>query len=80
MIHPGGGGIAYGSTKQKLYSRSSTMSELVAVDDFLLKVLLVQNFMEGQGIPIESQVLQDNESTISMCKKGQEVLSKQTRA
>ena len=35
MMHPGGGGIASGSTRQKLNTRSSTMSELVAADDFL---------------------------------------------
>lgn len=34
MMHPGGGGIAFGSTKQKSNTWSSTMAELVAVDDF----------------------------------------------
>ena len=80
MMHPGGGGIASGSTKQKLNTQSSTMAELVAVDDFLSKVLWVRNFLDAQGIPVESQVFQDNESTILMCKKGREVLSKRTRA
>ena len=44
------------------------------------KVLWVRNFIDAQGIPVESQIFQDNESTILMCKKGQEVLSKRTRA
>ena len=44
------------------------------------KVLWVRNILDAQGIPVESQIFQDNESTILMCKKGQEVLSKQTRA
>ena len=79
-MHPSGGGMASSSIKQKLNTRSSTMAELVAVDDFLSKVLWVRNFMESQGIPIESNVFQDNESSILMCKKGREVLSKQTRA
>ena len=80
MLHPDGGGIASGSTKQKLNTRSSTMSELVAVDNFLGKIIWCQNFMKCQGIGIASELYQDNESTILMCKKGQEVLSKRTRA
>ena len=80
MMHPSARGIASGSIKQKLNTQSSTMAELVAVDGFLSKVLWVRNFMEGQGIPIESDVYQDNQSSILMCKKGREVLSKRTRA
>ena len=80
MIHPGGGGIAAGSVKQKLNTRSSTMAELVAVDDFLSKVLWVRSFLSEQGIDIQSDVYQDNQSSILMCKKGREVLSKRTRA
>ena len=79
-MHPGGGGIASSSTKQKLNTQSNTMAELVAVDDFLSKVLWIRNFLNEQGIQVESQILQDNESTILMCKKGREVLSKRTRA
>ena len=79
MMYPGGRGIASGSTKQKLNTRSSTMAELVAADDFLSKVLWVRNFLDAQGIPVESQTFQDNESMILMCKKGREVLSKRTR-
>ena len=56
------------------------MSELVAVDDFLSKILWVQNFLSEQGVNLETHVFQDNQSTILMCKKGREVLSKRTRA
>ena len=80
MMHPGGGGIASGSTRQKLNTRSSTMAELVAVDDFLSKILWVRNFLSCQGIEVDSHLLQDNKSTILMCTKGREVLSKRTRA
>ena len=79
-MHPGGGGIASGSTRQKLNTRSSTMAELVAVDDFLSKILWVRNFLSDQGIDVDSHLLQDNKSTILMCTKGREVLSKRTRA
>ena len=78
-MHPGGGGIAAGSVKQNLNTRSSTMAELVAVDDFLSKVLWVRNFLAEQGIEIQSDVYQDNQSCILMCKKGREILSKRTR-
>ena len=44
------------------------------------KVLWVRNFLDAQGIPVESQLFQDNESTVLMCKKGREVLSKRTCA
>ena len=36
--------------------------------------------MHAQGISLETHLFQDNESTILMCKKNQEVLSKRTRA
>ena len=80
MMHPGGGGIASGSTRQKLNTRSLTMSELVAVDDFLSKILWVRNFLAEQGVDLTTNVYQDNKSTILMCNKGREVLSKRTRA
>ena len=79
-MHPGGGGIASGSTKQKLNTRSSTMSELVAVDDFLSKILWVRNFLSEQGVDVTTNLYQDNQSTILMCKKGRECLSRRTRA
>ena len=50
------------------------------MDDFLSKVLWVRNFLDAQGIPVESQVYQGNESTILMSKKDREVLSKKKRA
>ena len=80
LMHPGGGGMASGSTRQKLNTRSSTMSELVAVDDFLSKILWVRSFLSDQGIDLETHLYQDNRSTILMCNKGREVLSKRTRA
>ena len=70
LIHPAGGGIASGSTKQELNTRSSTMAELVAVDDFLSKILWCKNFLMDQGISLETHVFQDNQSSILMCNKG----------
>ena len=56
------------------------MSELVAVDDFLSRILWVRSFLSDQGIDIATHIYQDNRSTILMCNKGQDVLSKRTRA
>ena len=56
------------------------MAELVAVDDFLSKILWCKNFLVDQGIPLETHLYQDNQSSILMCKKGQDVLGKRTRA
>ena len=56
------------------------MSKLVAVDDFLSKIFLVRNFLSEQGVDLDTLVYQDNQSTILMCKKGREGLSKRTHA
>ena len=42
MLHPEGGATAAESTRQKINTRSSTIAELVAVDDFLSKILWMQ--------------------------------------
>ena len=49
MLLEKGGAIASGSNKQKLNTRSSTESELVASDDFLPKILWTGKFMVAQG-------------------------------
>ena len=56
FLHDEGGGIASGSTKQKLNVRSSTEAELVAVDDFLAKVVWLRKFMEELGYPLEKNI------------------------
>lgn len=47
LMHKNGGGMASGSKKQKINTRSSTTSELVAADDFLPKIISVKNFLEA---------------------------------
>ena len=80
MLHPKGGGIASGSVKQKLNTRSSTTAELVACDDFLTKLLWTQNFMMGQGICFqENQLFRDNKGSILLAKKCRYTLGKRTR-
>ena len=45
-----GGGMASGSVNQRLNTRSSTVAELVVVDDFLSKLLWVKVFCSPWGI------------------------------
>ena len=80
LLSPEGGGIASGSIKQKLNTRSSTMAELVACDDFLSKIMWAKNFMEAQGIVLQTHLMQDNQSCILLAKKGRAALGKRTRA
>ena len=81
FMHELGGGMASGSVKQKLNTRSSTTSELVAADDFLPKIIWVKNFLKSQGISLDQNVLyQDNQSAMLLEKKGRASCGKWTRA
>ena len=91
-VHPNmrghtGGGLTMGrgfpivtSTKQKLNTRSSTESELVAVDDCMPAILWTRYFMEAQGYGVrENIVYQDNKSAILLEKNGKASSSKRTK-
>lgn len=91
-VHPNmrshtGGGLTMGrgfpivvSTKQKLNTRSSTESELIAVDDVMPIILWTRNFLleQGYGV-IENLLLQDNKSAILLEKNGRKSSGKRTR-
>ena len=75
-----GGGAAFSSsTKQKLNTRSSTESELVAVDDKMTDLLWCKYFLEWQGFETEMLLLQDNTSAISLEKNGKRSSTKRTK-
>ena len=91
-VHPNmrghtGGGLTMGrgfpivtSTKQKLNTRRSTESELVAVDDCMPAILWTWYFMEAQGYGVrENIVYQDNKSAILLEKNGKASSSKRTK-
>ena len=81
MLHPEGGAIVAGSTRQKINTRSSTIAELVVVGDFLAKILWLQKFLHGLGYTLNKNVLlQDNTSTILMAKNGRSCLGKRNHA
>jgi hypothetical protein len=76
----GAGAVISSSNKQKLNTKSSTESELVAVHDKSGDVLWVRNFLEAQGYTIsENIIFQDNMSTLSLEKNGRLSSSKRTK-
>jgi hypothetical protein len=62
------------SSKQKLNSKSSTESELVAISDGLPMTIWTYNFIEAQEGHCEPVILlQDNQSTLTMIERGQHI-------
>ena len=77
----GKGAVQSISRKQKLNTRSSTESELVAADDISVMILWTKLFMEAQGYEINKNILyQDNKSTILLEENGKRSSGKRTRA
>jgi hypothetical protein len=76
----GAGSVYSTSTKQKLVTRSSTESEVVAVHDVLPQILWTNNFLRAQGMRVnETRLYQDNMSSILLEKNGRSSSSKRTR-
>jgi hypothetical protein len=68
------------STKQKLNTRSSTETEIVGSDDFMLAICSTRYFMKAQGYGVKNNILfQDNKSSIILEKNGKASSSKQTK-
>ena len=60
------------SGKQKIHTRSSTESELVALDECILHLLWMRQIIEFLGYPQHPAfAYQDNKSTIVVCETGQ---------
>ena len=91
-VHPNmrghtGGGLSMGlgypisqSGKQKLNTRSSTESELVAVDDMMPTVLWARQFLVEQQFQVEDNlVYQDNQAAILLEKNGRASSGKRTK-
>ena len=69
-----------GSMKQKLNSCSSTISEVIGVDDFMPSVCWTRYFMEAQGYQVKDNILyQDNKSAMLLAKNGKALSSKQMK-
>ena len=68
-----GGSVVWSrSSRQKINTKSSTESELIAVSDKLSDILWCRMFMESLGEVTKAPLVlcQDNQSTITMIKNG----------
>ena len=75
-----GGGMASGSTKQKLNTRSSTEAKMVSSDDFLTKIIWCKTFLGCQVIRLNQNILlQDNLSAKTLMEKGRSSCGKRSR-
>jgi hypothetical protein len=82
-----GGGLSLGrgfpivsSTKQKLNTRSSTETDIVGANDFMLDICWTRYFMKAQGYGVKDNFLfQDNKSSIIFEKTGKASRSKRTK-
>jgi hypothetical protein len=80
MMTLGRGCITGDSSKQKNNTRSSTESELQAVDEKISKVLWTKLFMEWQRYGMEKNILyQDNTSSMKLELNGRPSCGKRTR-
>jgi hypothetical protein len=73
----GKGAFYVQSSKQKIVSKSSTESELIAVSDGLSEVIWARNFLLNQGVRLGPAVVyQDNKSTMALMAKGRSTSSR----
>jgi hypothetical protein len=71
LLTMGKGAIYNCSMKQKLNTKSSTETEVVAVNDLLSQMLWTNYFMEAQGYKvIDTMLHQDNLSSMLLEKNG----------
>ena len=68
------------SSKQKLNTRSSTETEIVAVDDLMPAIPWTRLFLEAQGYDItENIIYQGNKAAILLEKNGKASSGKRTK-
>jgi hypothetical protein len=80
MFTLGEGVVSSYSRKLKLNTRSSTKTELVTADMYMLEMLWSLYFMQGQGYHVEIiELYQDNKSTELLMTYGKFLSGKQTK-
>ena len=68
------------SSKQKIYTCSSTKAELVTINDAMALVLWCQLFIMGQGFDVHDNIVyQDNQSTLLLSNNRRHSSGKKTR-
>ena len=65
--------------KQKFNTRSTTESELVAVDEVMPKMIWTMHFLQGQGFETTTELHQDNMSTVRLEVNGKRSSGQRTR-
>jgi len=60
--------VLFRSNKQKVNTRSSTETELIAIDDSLLTIQWTKSFMKEQGYDLETEIKEDNRSTMLLMR------------
>ena len=76
----GKGYISGSSTNQKINLRSTTESELIAMDDKIAKVIWSKRFIKCQGFKINLNIIyQDNTSTLKLMNNRKLSSGKRTR-
>jgi hypothetical protein len=71
--------VLFKSCKQKKNTRSSTETELIAVDDILPTVQWAKSFMAEQGYELETEIREDNCSTMLLMRNGSLSSGKRTK-
>jgi hypothetical protein len=62
--------VLFKSSKQKVNTYSSTETKLIAVDDVLPTIQWTKNFMKEQGYDLDTEIKEDNRSTMLLMKNG----------
>jgi len=71
--------VLFKSCKQKVNTRSSTETELIAVDDILPTVQWAKSFMAEQGYGLQTEIMEDNCSTMLLMRNGRLSSGKRTK-
>jgi hypothetical protein len=79
VLVPGNFAVLFKSSKQKVNTRSSTETELIAVDDALSTIQWTKNFMKEQGYELNTENKEDIRSTMLLMKNGKLSSGKWTR-
>ena len=76
----GSGAVQSISKKQKVNTRSLTEAELVATDDVIAQIVWTRNFLEAQGVKVDTNIVyQDNQSAMLLEKNGRSSAGKRSR-
>jgi hypothetical protein len=79
VLMTGNCAVLFRSNKQKVNTRSSTETELIAVDDALPTIQWTKSFMNEQGYDLETEIKEDNKNTILLMKNGRLSSGKRTK-